>query len=63
VSPWTPAAVARLAWYLVSLVVGGFDFAHGDGSPLLAYLMLTAATVLSGRWMLCVTAPRRPGCP
>jgi hypothetical protein len=42
---------------LVSLVFDGFDFAHGNGSPLEAYLVLLAATPLSGRWMLWVTAP------
>lgn len=47
----------QAVFYLVSLVVGGFDFAHGDGSPLQAYLMLIAATPLSGRWLLWVTAP------
>jgi hypothetical protein len=49
--------IVQAAVYLISLVVGGFDFAHGDGSPLQAYLMLIAATPLSGRWMLWVTAP------
>jgi hypothetical protein len=42
---------------LVSLIFGGFDFARGNGSPLEAYLILLAATPLSGRWMLWVTAP------
>jgi hypothetical protein len=43
--------------YLVSVVLGAFDFAHGEGSPLEAYLLLIAATPLSGRWLLWVTAP------
>jgi hypothetical protein len=42
---------------VVSLIFGAFDFAHGNGSPLEAYLVLLAATPLSGRWMLWVTAP------
>jgi hypothetical protein len=49
--------VAQALFYLVSLIFGGFDFAHGNGSPLEAYLVLLAATPLSGRWMLWVTAP------
>ena len=43
--------------YLVCVIFGGVDFAHGNGSPLEAYLVLLAATPLSGRWMLWVTAP------
>jgi hypothetical protein len=49
--------VVQAVVYLISLVLGGFDFAHGEGSPLEAYLVLLAATPLSGRWMLWVTAP------
>jgi hypothetical protein len=49
--------VAQALFYLVSLILDGFDFAHGHGSPLEAYLVLLAATPLSGRWMLWVTAP------
>jgi hypothetical protein len=48
---------AQALFYAVSLILGGFDFAHGNGSPLEAYLVLLAATPLSGRWMLWVTAP------
>jgi hypothetical protein len=49
--------VAQALFYVVSLIFSGFDFAHGNGSPLEAYLVLLAATPLSGRWMLWVTAP------
>lgn len=49
--------IVNVVFYLVSLVLGGFDFAHGEGSPLEAYLLLIAATPLSGRWLLWVTAP------
>jgi hypothetical protein len=49
--------VVQALFYLVSLIFGAFDFAHGNGSPLEAYLVLIAATPLSGRWMLWVTAP------
>ena len=49
--------VAQALFYLVSLILGGFDFVHGNGSPLEAYLVLLAATPLSGRLMLWVTAP------
>jgi hypothetical protein len=49
--------VVQALFYLVSLIFGAFDFAHGNGSPLEAYLVLLAATPLSGRWMLWVTAP------
>ncbi len=48
--------VAQALFYVVSLIFGAFDFAHGNGSPLEAYLVLLAATPLSGRWMLWVTA-------
>ena len=48
---------AQALFYVVSLILGGFDFAHGNGSPLEAYVVLLAATPLSGRWMLWVTAP------
>jgi hypothetical protein len=59
---WTAAnlvswLVAQALFYVISLILGGFDFAHGNGSPLEAYLVLLAATPLSGRWMLWVTAP------
>ena len=49
--------VAQALFYLVSLILDAFDFAHGHGTPLEAYLVLLAATPLSGRWMLWVTAP------
>ena len=49
--------VAQALFFLVSLILDAFDFAHGNGSPLEAYLVLLAATPLSGRWMLWVTAP------
>ena len=49
--------IAQALFFLVSLLLGGFDFAHGKGSPLEAYLVLLAATPLSGRLMLWVTAP------
>ena len=49
--------VAQALFYLVSLILDAFDFAHGNGSPLEAHLVLLAATPLSGRWMLWVTEP------
>jgi hypothetical protein len=49
--------IVQVVFYVVSLIFGAFDFAHGNGSPLEAYLLLIAATPLSGRWMLWVTAP------
>jgi hypothetical protein len=49
--------VVQALFFLVSVLFGAFDFAHGNGSPLEAYLVLLAATPLSGRWMLWVTAP------
>jgi hypothetical protein len=49
--------IVQAIFYVVSLIFGPFDFAHGKGSPLEAYLVLIAATPLSGRWMLWVTAP------
>jgi hypothetical protein len=49
-------AVQAVFW-VVSLVVGGFDFAHGEGSLLEVYLTVIAAAPFSGRWMLWVTAP------
>ena len=52
--------------YLVSLLFGAFDFAHGEGSPLESFVMLLAATPLAGRWLLWITAPaaiRAPATP
>ncbi|HSD77480.1 MAG TPA: hypothetical protein VLA98_08735 [Solirubrobacteraceae bacterium] len=49
--------IVNAVFYVVSLVIGGFDFAHGEGSPLEAYVLLILATPLSGRWLLWVTAP------
>ena len=43
--------------YALSLIFGGFDFAHGGGSPLEAYITLLLTTPLSGRILLWVTAP------
>ncbi len=45
------------AFYLVSLIFGSFDFAHGKGSPAEAYIVLICTTPISGRWLLWVTAP------
>lgn len=50
-------AVDTCFWVL-SLLFGGFDLAHGEGSPLEAFLVLVAAAPLSGRMLLWVTAPR-----
>ena len=44
-------------FYLLSVLFGGFDFVHGEGSPLEAYLVLIAACPLTGRWLLWITAP------
>ena len=49
--------VVDAVFYLVSLLIGGFDFAHAQGSPLEAYLLLIAAAPLTGRWLLWITAP------
>ena len=49
--------IVEAIFYLLSLITGAFDFAHGEGSPLEAYVVLIAATPLSGRWLLWVTAP------
>ncbi len=49
--------IVYLAFFLISLVVGGFDFAHGNGTPLEAFVMLIASAPLAGRWLLWVTAP------
>jgi hypothetical protein len=49
--------LVQAAFFVVSLIFGAFDFAHGEGSPLEAYLLLIAATPLSARWLLWVTAP------
>jgi hypothetical protein len=49
--------LVHAVFLLVSLLFGAFDFAHGEGSPLQAYLLLIAATPLSARWLLWVTAP------
>lgn len=48
--------VAAIA-YVLSLVIGPFDFTHGKGTPIEAYIILIATTPLSGRWLLWVTAP------
>lgn len=50
-------AIVDAVFYLVSLVLGAFDFAHGEGSPLEAYLLLIVAAPLTGRWLLWITAP------
>ncbi|MGZ4267880.1 MAG: hypothetical protein ACXVFN_07035 [Solirubrobacteraceae bacterium] len=49
--------IVYAVFFLLSLVIGGFDFAHGKGTPLEAYVMLIASAPLSGRWLLWVTAP------
>ncbi len=49
--------IVDAVFYLVSLLFGAFDFAHGEGSPLEAYVLLIAASPLTGRWLLWVTAP------
>ncbi len=59
---WIPAnlfswLIVEAIFFVVSLVAGAFDFAQGEGSPLEAYLVLIAATPLSARWLLWVTAP------
>ncbi len=46
-----------IVFFLISLVIDEFDFAHGDGSALEAYVMLIASAPISGRWLLWVTAP------
>ena len=58
---WTAANLCSwllvyLVFWLVSLV-DGFDFAHGRGTPLEAYLMLLVSAPISGRWLLWVLAP------
>ena len=49
--------IVDAVFYLVSLLFGAFDFAHGEGSPLEAYVLLIVASPLTGRWLLWVTAP------
>lgn len=44
-------------FYVVSLIFGSFDFAHGKGSPIEAYILLVCTTPICGRWLLWVTAP------
>jgi putative Mn2+ efflux pump MntP len=44
-------------FYLISAVIGGFDFIEGEGTPLEAYVVLISTTPISGRWLLWVTAP------
>lgn len=58
-------AANLVSWLIVdalfavaSALTGAFDFAHAEGSPLEAYVLLIAAAPLSGRWLLWVTAPR-----
>lgn len=53
--------IVDAVFYLVSLVIGAFDFAHGEGSPLEAYLLLIAATPSAGGD--CCGSPRHaPRC-
>jgi hypothetical protein len=59
---WIPAnlfswLVVDATFYLLSLLSGLFDFAQGEGSALEAYVVLIAATPVSARWLLWVTAP------
>jgi hypothetical protein len=49
--------IVQLAFYLLSLAIDGFDFAHGKGTPAEAYITLIVAAPLSARWMLWVLAP------
>lgn len=59
---WIPANLfswlaVDAIFYLVSLVSGTFGFVQGEGSTLEAYVVLIAATPVSARWLLWVTAP------
>jgi hypothetical protein len=59
---WIPANIVSwlivdAIFFVVSLIGGGFDFAHGRGSPVEAFVVLIATTPVSARWMLWVTAP------
>jgi hypothetical protein len=49
--------VVYAIFYLASLIFGSFDFAHGEGTPIEAYIVLISTTPISGRWLLWVTAP------
>ncbi|HET8977775.1 MAG TPA: hypothetical protein VFN87_06425 [Solirubrobacteraceae bacterium] len=49
--------VVYAIFYLASLVFGSFDFVHGEGTPVEAYVVLISTTPISGRWLLWVIAP------
>lgn len=49
--------LVEAVFFVVSLIVPAFDFAHGKGTPLEALVVLIASAPLSGRWFLWVTAP------
>ncbi len=50
-------------FYVLSLISGAFDFAHGKGTPLESYIVLIATTPISGRWLLWVTAEAATAAP
>jgi len=51
--------VVYAVFYLLSVIIGGFDFLESENPPLEAYIVLIATTPISGRWLLWVTAPSR----